>query len=219
MYGYIYKTTNLINNKIYIGQRKSKVFQSTNYLGSGRYLRNAVNKYGVENFIVELIDISDNREELNNKEIYWIKYYKAYDRNIGYNISKGGIGGGEIWVNNGIENHHIAKDKLPEYIEQGYILGMKPGRLGKSSETRNKNISKALKGRHKSEAQIEKQKASLRNRKQHWYTDGINNKLLTESDVIPEGYYKGRTISEEIKIKCGLKNKGRIPWNKGINNK
>ena len=53
-YGYIYKTTNLINGKIYIGQHKSNLFDSQ-YKGSGVILRKAFAKYGKENFKVEII--------------------------------------------------------------------------------------------------------------------------------------------------------------------
>ena len=52
MYGYIYKTTNLLNNKIYIGQKKSNEFLHEKYLGSGKYLLNSIRKHGKENFII-----------------------------------------------------------------------------------------------------------------------------------------------------------------------
>ena len=75
MYGYIYITTNLINNKKYIGQRR---FTSTKiedmlldpYLGSGRDFKKAVIKYGSNNFRKEILDICDSKEELNTKEKY-----------------------------------------------------------------------------------------------------------------------------------------------------
>lgn len=97
---YIYKITNKINNKIYIGQ----VYNKTIYdrferhvkeacANSKSYIDRSINKYGAENFICELIDTANTLKELNQKEIYWIKYYNSTDHNIGYNLTFGGDGG------------------------------------------------------------------------------------------------------------------------------
>lgn len=98
MYGYIYKTTNIINKKIYIGQKRAAEFLGVKYLGSGKYLANAIEKYGKNNFIVEKIDEANDKNELNEKEKYWIKFYNSTDNSIGYNISLGGDGG-DTWSN------------------------------------------------------------------------------------------------------------------------
>lgn len=219
MYGYIYKTTNLLNNKIYIGQKKSNEFLHEKYLGSGKYLLNSIRKHGKENFKVELIDTANSKEELSQLEIYYISKYNATDVNIGYNIAKGGIGGGEVYVNNGIKNEFIQKCNLERYLNSGWELGMIPGRKEiNHSKTRGINISKALKNVPKSEEQVEKHKQSLLSAHRHWYTSGIigDNILTGENDVIPDGYYPGRTFSEEFKKKCGEKNIGKSAWNKGL---
>ena len=93
MYGYIYKTTNSLNNKIYVGQKKSIVFLSEAYLGSGVALNKAINKYGKENFVVELIDTAESKDELDEKEIYWISKLDSRNPRIGYNIASGGAFG------------------------------------------------------------------------------------------------------------------------------
>ena len=82
----IYKTTNLVNDKIYIGQDKNN---NPNYLGSGKKLKRAIKKYGKNNFLKEVIEICDSEELLNEREIFWISYYKSTDRKTGYNISDG----------------------------------------------------------------------------------------------------------------------------------
>lgn len=92
----IYKTTNLINGKIYIEKDKNN---NPKYFGSGIYIARAIKKYGKENFSKNTIDKSDNREELDQKEIFWIKFYDAKNPNIGYNIHKGGKGGSESGEN------------------------------------------------------------------------------------------------------------------------
>ena len=91
MYGYIYKTTNLVNNKIYIGQHKASTFEPQKYIGSGVILDNAIKKYGLENFKNELICICYSKEELDAKEVYYINLYNSTNRLIGYNIQTGGL--------------------------------------------------------------------------------------------------------------------------------
>lgn len=91
MYGYIYETTNLINGKKYIGQHKCKNFDEK-YIGSGTYLHHAINKYGRENFECKMIEECDSREQLNEREIYWINFYNAVNSDCFYNIVDGGGG-------------------------------------------------------------------------------------------------------------------------------
>jgi hypothetical protein len=67
----IYKTTNLISGKIYIGRDCDN---DSNYYGSGKYYQRAEKKYGKENFRKTTIDSSDNFEELCLKEIFWIDF-------------------------------------------------------------------------------------------------------------------------------------------------
>jgi hypothetical protein len=64
---YIYKTTNLINNKIYIGQHVTNNLND-NYLGSGKLLKKAIKKYGKENFKKEILCFCDSTKELNRIE-------------------------------------------------------------------------------------------------------------------------------------------------------
>ena len=93
MYGYIYKTTNLVNGKIYIGQKKSKTFLGNAYLGSGKYLKCAIKHYGAENFSVELLDYSLSKEGLDILEKSYIEKYNSTNYDIGYNITTGASGG------------------------------------------------------------------------------------------------------------------------------
>lgn len=89
MYGYVYLTEDLINNKIYIGQHKSENFD-TSYYGSGIIISRMINKYGKENFRCSILEEADSFDDLNEKEIYWIEKLNSRDPNIGYNIASGG---------------------------------------------------------------------------------------------------------------------------------
>lgn len=89
MYGYIYKTTNLLDNKIYIGQHKGKLFDP-NYYGSGSWFCSVFRKYGKENFRCEIIEECKTQQSLNEREVYWIEHFQSRNPSIGYNLAKGG---------------------------------------------------------------------------------------------------------------------------------
>lgn len=94
MYGFIYITTNNINGKKYIGQKKyDKNEKWKSYLGSGIAFQKAIEKYGIENFSKKIIEECESKDELNAKEKYWINYYNAVNSRDYYNIASGGDGG------------------------------------------------------------------------------------------------------------------------------
>jgi group I intron endonuclease len=90
----IYKITNTINGKIYIGQTHQSLirrfYTHCNRSNGCTILGPAITKYGKENFIIEEIDRAATTEELNAKEIHWIEFYNARCKTVGYNVAKGG---------------------------------------------------------------------------------------------------------------------------------
>lgn len=94
MVGYIYLTTNLINAKKYIGKHVYDGQEiDPKYLGSGKTLKQAIQKYGKENFKCEVLEWCNSIEELNRKEQYWINLCNATNNKEYYNIAIGGTGG------------------------------------------------------------------------------------------------------------------------------
>lgn len=91
MYGYVYITTNKINNKKYIGQHKSTTFDKK-YIGSGILLQKAIEHYGKENFEVVILKECFSEDELNQAEIELIKTFDAVNSEQFYNIARGGEG-------------------------------------------------------------------------------------------------------------------------------
>ena len=86
----IYKTTNLINNKFYIGLHTTDDLNDK-YLGSGIFLKKAIKKYGVSNFKKEILHILKTKKEMisKEKEIVNEEFVKREDT---YNMTKGGYG-------------------------------------------------------------------------------------------------------------------------------
>lgn len=94
MVGYIYKITNTINDKVYIGQTVKTLderWQNHCYdsrTGNAKIYR-AMQKHGLDNFSIHLIEECD-KDNLDNREIYWIETYHSYS--AGYNSTLGGRG-------------------------------------------------------------------------------------------------------------------------------
>lgn len=99
---YIYRITNKVNGKTYIGQHKYKDFND-NYMGSGKLIRRAQKKYGMENFEKEILySRIQYKETVDSMERFAI----AKERAIGkaeYNIADGGNGGN---LGNGVNKKH-----------------------------------------------------------------------------------------------------------------
>lgn len=98
-YGVVYKITNKINNKIYIGQTIQSIENRFNGHCSQPNVHKkmpiawAIKKYGKENFKIEVIYYAKNKNDLNEKEMYYINFYNSRKKDIGYNISTGGSAG------------------------------------------------------------------------------------------------------------------------------
>lgn len=124
MTGYIYKITNLINQKAYVGKTinsieerwKEHKKEAMRQRAENRPLYKALNKYGVENFSVELVEEVDVKN-LSEREIYWIGYYHTYTE--GYNATLGGDG--KILYDYDLIAELILQDKT--YLEISKIIG------------------------------------------------------------------------------------------------
>lgn len=86
-YHYVYKTTNLINGKFYVGRHSSnKNPEKDNYLGSGKVLNKSLRKYGYKNFKREILEFCFDFGILCKQEEYWIEELQAVEN--GYNVTK-----------------------------------------------------------------------------------------------------------------------------------
>ena len=160
----IYIIRNNLTNECYIGQSvnmKRRIATHKRLLkrnghkytnGQPTLLQEAWNKYGEKNFKFDYLEWCDI-EKLNEREQYWISYYKCnyYKYNSGYNLTDGGDSGhpsrkeltGTYIVNNGIDIQKYIKPSELEYYES---LGFQRGLLPKNKEKTRKN-HKSLKGK------------------------------------------------------------------------
>lgn len=104
----IYKITNLINGKIYIGKNKSN---DPNYYGSGSLIKLAIEVHGKENFKKEILESCQSESDVNEREKFWIKKLQANVRHIGYNVTSGGDGG-DTFTNKSDQEKEITRQKL-----------------------------------------------------------------------------------------------------------
>jgi hypothetical protein len=103
----IYKLTNVVNNKIYIGAHVTKNVNDE-YMGSGHALNRAKKKYGIEKFKKEILHVFDNEQDMWKKELEIVNEEFCKDP-TNYNIRTGGIGGWNHW--NGSERHREASKR------------------------------------------------------------------------------------------------------------
>lgn len=145
----VYRVTNQVNGKVYIGKWQGKNVQTRwehhcrlAASGKGFYLHNAIRKYGSEAFTVEVIATAPTKEELAALECSLIASHRSTDPQIGYNIAKGGEGGfsypGER--NPFYGRHHSEETKA--------VLREKCPRVGwQHSEESRKKIARAHEGK------------------------------------------------------------------------
>jgi hypothetical protein len=147
----IYEIKNKINKKSYIGQHSKNELGS--YWGSGKLIKRSIEKYGIENFERTILEKCSDKNELNEREKYWIKEKDSI--NTGYNLTEGGTGGdnskfinySEEWVEKQRINAKQYWDSLSdeEHKERSLkVSGENNGMFGKVGYWKDKNIPKEI---------------------------------------------------------------------------
>ena len=153
----IYKLTNIINNKVYIGMTSKTLLER--FYGHIKSSNNpkfrihkAIHKHGAENFIVEELERTPTQEEANKREIFWISFFNSTDYLFGYNMSKGGQGSS---IKTSEEKRNKIKQKVQEHRDS-----LSPEQ--KKEMTKAANEKK--KGRVESEESKERKSQAQKNR-------------------------------------------------------
>lgn len=164
MFFLVYKTTNKINGKCYVGSHKTENLDD-GYLGSGKYLRRAISEHGPENFVRKILFKFDNPEDMYAKEAEIVNADFLMNENT-YNLKIGGYGGFDH-INRDEKSRREKnqkarkttnerhKDKLSEWAKLGAITSMKihgnPNKTG---------TSKGFTGKKHSEETLQKMRAA-----------------------------------------------------------
>jgi len=221
MYGFVYLTTNTINEKRYVGlcsHEKPILTDGNLYLGSGKILRSAIKKYGKDSFTRSILQVCNSREELHNAEIEWIS-------NIGpeYNIDPGGFGGNsermkEYWSTMTADERKQARNWNKDHSNhKNPVFEDAPGiqrqiwenrtieerkQIGNKISKTKKSIGSGIGTKNSMHGRSAIKEQNLR-----WYTNGHDNKYITEGTE-PAGFRNGRTnISGKIgRKKCAANN-------------
>jgi len=204
----IYRTTNLINQKFYVGK---DTHNNPNYYGSGKRLKLAIKKYGIVNFKKETLEVCNTLELLNEREKFWIKELKAITE--GYNISLGGDGGDTISNNPRkyeIGRAHSEKMKDPKVNKK---KGTKVIKLKKRDDTNwvnpQKNKPCPLRGKPSG------RKGTTNSKHSEWMKQNNPFKGKTHTKEVRELLSKinSKPKSEEHKRKISETLKGNKPGN------
>ncbi len=196
MYGIIYRITNQLDGKPYVGQTVRTIeerFQE--HAKADSYIGRAICAHGVENFSCEVIEECDNREQLNEREIFWIAELNSKHPN-GYNLTDGGEGTAGV-------------ERTPETRAKISAAKKNP-----SAETRAK-MSAVHKGKPLSDEHRAKIGASGKGRKNSPETKAKMSAVHKGVPKSPEHKAKlaaantGKKASAETKAKMSAKHKGK----------
>lgn len=179
MFYIVYKTTNQVNGKFYIGTHKT-VDLNDNYMGSGKLLQKAIQKYGLNSFTKEILYVFDNAIEMYAKEAEIVTEEFLSEENT-YNLKIGGFGGFDFVNNSGLNGTLKGTHRRKElFQDQEWV---------KYWKSQQKLGIHNMSDEQKAKREVARKKTMLRK----------YGKFVV-------GSFSGKTHSEETKKKIGEKN-------------
>ena len=208
MFYTVYKVTNTINRKIYIGVHKTDDLNDE-YMGSGKLIKAAIKKYGIENFSKEYLQVFDNAEDMFDMESQLVNE-EFVQRDDTYNLKIGGAGGWE-YINsaglntintNPIPGNNAFLERFnndPEFKELVINKLIVTSKLGRDAQRDLYPNGLFFGKKHSEETKsVMSEKAKLRTGEKSsgfgsmWITNGTESKKIKKDDMIPDGWRKGR---------------------------
>lgn len=210
----IYKTTNLVNGKIYIGQDSKNNY---NYFGSGDLIKKAIKKYGLVNFKKEILYECKTQKELNEMEQKHILEYNSTDKSIGYNICVGGTNGTML------NRKHSDETKKQMSMSRVGIKFTEEHKEKLSEAHKGKNISNETKQKMSESQKLvkrkpmsEETKEKIRNAKKGVKLSAETKKKMSESHMGEKNHFYGKNHSKEAITKISETKTGVPSKKKGV---
>lgn len=206
---YLYKITNMLSSKVYIGQsdKETERWRQHKYFAkypekTRQYIHRAMNKYGIDNFIYEVIATCRTDGDADETEKLLIQQYDSQNQDYGYNIAPGGSA---AW------NRGLPPEQQPMYgktqsdYQKQRMSEVHTGKIAPHSREWKDNMSKIMKGR-----------------KNTWFSKMVETRKANGSFIISEEEKNrlrtlmvGRTLSDETKSKISSSMKGKESKIKG----
>lgn len=188
----IYKITNKINGKFYIGKHITEDLND-NYMGSGKLIKKAIEKYGIENFEKEIIKIYDNEYDMNIAESLLIDLSDKHS----YNLQPGGNGSWNYINENNLANTDELKKKKSEKMKEYWTEEKRKEKSEQMKEYNKENgterYSDFLKQRYEDPVFMEKFKSTMNN------VNKDENKRITASQKIKDKWENDLNFKEKMK--------------------
>lgn len=207
MYFTIYKITNNLDGKFYIGMHKTSNLED-GYFGSGKLLKYAVNKHGIDNFQKEYLFIFDNYQDMMNKEIELVNE-ELIKNPLSYNLTVGGWGGNRIVDSNhptwSAEHTSRMGLALKKSREENVVLDQKLRLISSTTLEASHKAGKMRYDTFSGKKHSEKSKRLIGSKNKQlqsgegnsqfgtkWITNGIENRKMMKDEELPNGWKYGR---------------------------
>jgi hypothetical protein len=196
IYYVVYKITNLINGKVYIGVHETQDMND-DYYGSGTSIKAAIRKYGKQNFIKEVLSSHSSRAEMFEEEAKivtedFIKQSSNYNNTIG----------GKLPPNHKGKNHPPRSEESKKRYKEAaakrdkdYGFRIAKIKKEKGDYERHREVARQIGLGNKNTKRTEEQKQKIGNRSKNsrWFTNGTINKFIHIDDTVPAGFQAGKT--------------------------
>ena len=216
MFYYLYKITNVVNNKIYVGVHMTKDIND-GYMGSGKVIKRAIEKHGIDNFHKDILEFFENAETMyaKEKEVVTDEFLLREDV---YNLRRGGNGGFDYINTNPDEFltekrlstlmprvEQVKRWKKKYQSEESFRILIRENAIKANQVSLQNNPNGTFYGKiHSDETKRKIGEANAKNQAGNgnsqfgtmWITDGVASKKISKNDVIPDGWYKGRKIKK-----------------------